>query len=363
MAFFGSMGSLTVIEKCEILEAMNYKNIIKSCLGFIALPLFLTADVVVNLGSYDDVDVDENGEEYSVYDPYLTGSGFRVSNSGAPTYDVGTPGRADLGLGGTFGTDFLPLTTSTNLSVPDGYSGAGLKIASTIVDATGNAVYTSTPVGYHRIKDETSTVFQHALGLNPETPVLNQNGDPLLDGSGNPVVIPSERSTDTSFASVFFYEKDDFLLGATNSIVSFTAGNEITASYGLSYASGHGRIIIKNDGNWYVSDAVTNGAQTMDSNSSFYAYDLESDLIIGSASLGSAVLASSFTDIEAVGIHMEQLNFDSTVGTASKTRQFFDGFSADLTPTTVPELISFSTILPFCVVTFLCLRRSVFGLV
>lgn len=337
---------------------MKIKHIYSPLL-FISLiiPLVLTADIVVNLGNYDDVD----GSGNPAYDPYLTGTGFRVSNNGVPSFDVSNPGRADLGLGGTFGTDFLPLTTSTNLSVPAGYSGAGLKIASTIVHADETA-FTSTPAGYHRITDETSTVFQHALGLNPETPVLNQNGDPLLDGSGNPVVIPSERSTDTSFASVFFYEKDDFLLGATNSIVSFTAGNEITASYVLSYASGHGRMIIKDSGTWYVSDTVTNGAQTMDSNSSFYAYDLESDLIIESASLGPAVSASLFTNIEALGIHMEQLNFNSTAGNAHKARQFFDGFSADLTLTPVPEFSFSALLLSLSVLTFACTRRKSFGL-
>ena len=341
---------------------MKIKHIYSPLL-FVSLiiPLVLTADVVVNLGSYDDVDVDENGEEYSVYAPYLTESGFRVSNNGAPTYDVGTPGRADLGLGGTFGADFLPLTTSTNLSVPAGYSGAGLKVASTIVDATGNAVFTSTPLGYHRIKDDASTTFQHAINLNPETPVLDEDGN-VVD------VIPSERSKDTSFASAFFYEKADFLSGANNSIVSFAAGDEITASYSLGYASGHGRMIIKDSGNWYVSDTVTNGAQTLNSNSNFYAYDLESDLIIGSATLGSAVSASSLTDIEAVGIHMEQLNFDST--SAAETayikpfdaRHFFEGFSADLTLTPVPEFSFSALLLSLSVLTFACIRRKSFGL-
>jgi hypothetical protein len=326
----------TIHKYCEILKIMNYKNITKCCLGFLALPLFLTADVVVNLGSYDDVD----GEGNAVYAPYLTGSGFRVSGNALPTFDVSNPGTATVGLGATFGTDFTPLTTSVNLSVQAGYSGAGLKFASTIVDATGNAVLTSNPLSYHRITDNTNTTFQHALGLNA-----------------------GERSSDTSFASVFFNEKADFLTGANNSIVSFTAGDEIAASYSLAFSDGHGRMIIKDSGSWYVSDTVTNGAQTLTSNSNFYAYDLESDLIIGNAALGTAVSASSFTDIEAVGIHMEQLNFDSTSGSAPDTRQFFNGFSADLTVTAIPERSSFSLILSACVVTFVCLRRRAFGCV
>ena len=311
------------------------------------IPLVLTADVIVNLGSYDDAS----------YAPYLTGSGFRVSDNTLPTFDVSNPGTATVGLGATFGTDYTPLTTSTNLSVPAGYSGAGLKFASTIVDATGNAVFTSNPLSYHRITDNTNTTFQHALGLNAATV-----------GSDGKITIPSERSTDTSFASAFFYEKADFLSGANNSIVSFAAGDEITASYSLWYASGHGRMIIKDSGNWYVSDTVTNGAQTLNSNSNFYAYDLESDLIIGNAALGSAVSASSLTDIEAVGIHMEQLNFDST--SAAETtyikpfdaRHFFEGFSADLTLTPVPEFSFSALLLSLSVLTFACIRRKSFGL-
>jgi hypothetical protein len=317
------------------------------------IPLVLTADVVVNLGSYDDVD----GEGNAAYAPYVTGSGFRTTTVPDTTFDVSNPGTAVIGLGATFGTGYTPLTIGTNLSVPTGYSGAGLKFASTIVDATGNAVFTSTPLGYHRITDNTSTSFQHALGLNAAT----------VDSDGE-ITIPSERSTDTSFASAFFYEKADFLAGANNSIVSFAAGDEIAASYSLGYASGHGRMIIKDSGNWYVSDTVTNGAQTLNSNSNFYAYDLESDLIIGGATLGSAVSASSFTDIEAVGIHMEQLNFDST--SAAETpyikpfdaRHFFEGFSADLTLTPVPEFSFSALLLSLSVLTFACIRRKSFGL-
>lgn|GEM_PF-6196164 len=123
-------------------------------------------------------------------------------------------------------------------------------------------------------------------------------------------------------------------------------------------------MIIKDSGTWYVSDTVTNGAQTLNSDSNFYAYDLESDLIIGSASLGPAMSASSFTDIEAVGIHMEQLNFDSTNTDdhMQVARQFFNGFSADLTLTPVPEFSFSALLLSLSVLTFACIRRKSFSL-
>jgi hypothetical protein len=47
------------------------------------------------------------------------------------------------------------------------------------------------------------------------------------------------------------------------------------------------------------------------------------------------VSASSFTDIEVFGIYMKQLNFDSSSESALNARQLFDGFSADLTVSTV----------------------------
>ena len=66
------------------------------------IPLVLTADVVVNLGSYDDVD----GEGNAAYAPYVTGSGFRTTTVPDTTFDVSNPGTATVGLGATFGTNF-----------------------------------------------------------------------------------------------------------------------------------------------------------------------------------------------------------------------------------------------------------------
>lgn len=339
MAFFGSMGSLTVIEKCEIIDTMNYKNTINTCLGFIALPLVLTADVVVNLGSYND----------SSYAPYASANYSTYQENAA---FVTSPGQGSIGLGSTFGTDYLPLTLSGNLIyAAANYSGAGLQYASIVKHADGTTTVPSDPVQYHRIQEKNSrTIFQHSLRLVDE--VIDEK------------VVTVHRSVDTSFASVFFYEKEDFLGDASTGNVSFASGDSMTAhfEYTSTGSSNGGRMIIRNAGSWYISKKLSNGDQTVNSGDDFYAFNLESNLIIGDAVLGDTVDTSLFTNIEAVGIHMEQVSFNSY--SQAVPRHFFEGFDADLTVTAaVPELISFSTILPFCVVTFLCLRRSVFGLV
>ena len=314
------------------------KSILTSVLlsALAATPLYLDATTIVDLGGTS----------------YLPESG--VSNSNDYTLTAPFSGHFDSASWGTdtavairLGSVWEPLTSSTNLAIPAGKSGANLKVAAILSnnDSATAPGQQGLPFKYTRItrSADFSIRFQFS-GTSPRS---------RTDVTG-----------DMSLASIFYYEKADFLNGgASAASITLQAGDHIGASFALDRHIGEGRMLLRNAGDWYVSvESVGNGNESLrvDAGDQFYRFDPSgNNFIFHESSAGPAVTAATFTDIDAVGIHMQHRNYDGT--SAYFPYQFFETIAADVTTgvtVDIPEPGTFSMLTGLLALGAACSRRK-----
>lgn len=243
-------------------------------------------------------------------------------------FDPNGPGT-DTAVAITLGSVWTPLSAS-NVAIPAGQSGANLKMGAIITnnDSTTAPGQEGSAFTYSRITQYALPATFQFSGTNPGT--------------------RTDLTADMSLASMFYYEKADFLNGGAGATsITFGAGDEIGATFALHRGDGKGRMLLRNAGSWYISaDSVDDqwaGAAislTVDGTTGlFYSFDPSgNNFIFDESAAGPTIAASTFTDIDAVGIHMQQLNYDGTA--VAFPYQFFYGITGDLTA--IPEPSTFS---------------------
>ena len=137
-----------------------------------------------------------------------------------------------------------------------------------------------------------------------------------------------DYTANRSLASVFYYDKADFIKGQSAvADLAFDHSSEINIGFAMA-AGIEGRALVCDGTQWYISaDSVVGGATLTISpaTSDFYAFDPATILMFNSVTPGTPVSGSTFTDITAMGLHMQHANYAATGG---NKYQFFNSFSA-----------------------------------
>ena len=181
--------------------------------------------------------------------------------------------------------------------------------------------------------------------LNSATAPTNRFGtDAIRDNGGleaiQAIPTPLAVATSQSMTSAFYYTKSSFLNGLNVvSNLSFSSGSNM--SFDLTVArgsnSGQGRFLVQDGTQWYVSASSINFQGTTLSidpyASTFYAINLTGASLgfFNSASPGSGVSGSTFTNIQGFGVQMQHINYAGA--SAFTPYELVKGFSA----TAVPE--------------------------
>lgn len=122
-------------------------------------------------------------------------------------------------------------------------------------------------------------------------------------------------------ANVTNVAKANFLNGQ-NAVANLSFANQLGSAAGniltmTNVGSPIFRLAVQNGSDWYISDSSRTNAGSLTLNGyteSWYAYDPSSNLFYDNSALGSSVLGSTFTDIQAFGaIALSTANFDGTV--------------------------------------------------
>lgn len=199
------------------------------------------------------------------------------------TVDADFDGNADdQMLSIAFGTTYSPMDTVTT---PAGMSGPGMKYGMSLANIDTNL----TPVmSYNR---------------------FSPNDYSQIDGA--------DQAGDRRMATVWYYEKSDFLNGADQSDnLSFANedGSLVFASnLSGTPASGYMRgaaFIAQSDGQWYITTLISAGYTTVYSNNAatanWYAFDPAADtLFFDRSDYGVSVLGSTLTNITALGMYAQ----------------------------------------------------------
>jgi hypothetical protein len=181
--------------------------------------------------------------------------------------------------------------------------------------------------------------------LNFATAPTNRFGtDAIRDNSGSESIqaIPTSTAvaTQQSMTSAFYYTKSSFLNGLNVvSNLSFSSGSNMSFDLNVSRGSnaGQGRFLVQDGTQWYVSASSINflgSTLSIDPYAStFYAINLTGASLgfFNSASPGSDVSGSTFTNIQGFGVQMQHLNYAGA--SAFTPYELVKGFSA----TAVPE--------------------------
>jgi hypothetical protein len=124
----------------------------------------------------------------------------------------------------------------------------------------------------------------------------------------------SGTSADASLSFSMYIKKADFIsLSSTPNLTFENTSNTIQLS-AYSNFTGTYRALVQNGSNWYVS--ATTSTLNLSINGyteSWYAYDPSTNQFLDTANLGSSVLGSTFTDVQAIGVFAQQMNFNGTV--------------------------------------------------
>ena len=134
-------------------------------------------------------------------------------------------------------------------------------------------------------------------------------------------VIP-DNSSDTALKGIVFWKKDDFLNGAGTGQAGFSSGDSLSAN--ITIVSGTSidiRFVVKQGGQWYVSDTkkTAAGLFELDPSAAMWRTISTGDYAIGDE------VSVELDDVEAVGL------YTSASGPAQQSRVTFDRFSADAT--------------------------------
>lgn len=262
------------------------------------------------------------------------------------------PVRAQAAIAVDWGGDYAAgnrnMTITPTLSTGDyDYDGDPDDRASTVAWGTkfvqSSGIITA-PTG------KTATVYTAASIAN-----LNSSVDPAyslyrLNGgtSSDYWQVASNKSTGSTsmmrMATAFYAIKSDFLNGLDTtdslSFANIADGAQITAGAGATVSSGGVQgvyFLVQNGASWYVTfGTASQAAATVSINpysATWYLFDPNSSLFLNVDSsgvpLGTGVLGSTFTDIQAFGVYTEVTLFDGV--SAADTVQV-TAFSVALVP-------------------------------
>ncbi|MFA5687610.1 MAG: hypothetical protein WC959_00425 [Kiritimatiellales bacterium] len=147
-------------------------------------------------------------------------------------------------------------------------------------------------------------------------------------------------TTNMGLAFTPYVKKADFLNGQAGvANLSFdNAANSVSFTINLfngTFAEGQtARALVQNGSTWYVSASEVTSATSLSFNGyteTWYAFDPSVNYFINTTNLGTGISGATLTDVQAFGVFMQGLGFDSTAqNNAAHFR--ITGFQASLVP-------------------------------
>ncbi len=119
-------------------------------------------------------------------------------------------------------------------------------------------------------------------------------------------------------------KKENFLSGLSDNayILSFEdAADSVSFDLDQLLLGGTARVLVQNGSDWYVSDTGLTATGSLSVNGyteTWHPYDPSVSQFLDASSLGAGVSGSTLTDIQAVGVLAQKLDFDGTVANASR---------------------------------------------
>ena len=272
-----------------------------------------------------------------------------------------------------FGASYLPanLNTATPTQLESGdYNFDGSATDRAVFVPLGTEHMVATHANWVTPEGKTGPVIRYGVSIAN----IGSTSDPSIGFArfnSGPDTLQSSNGAGTAtmrMASAWYWEKSSFLNGAdTQTGVTFAnQAGSLTADFlnggNPSVAGGRqARFMIQNDGVWYLSGPLFGGTTgTLTTNAAeatWYSFDPVSAslLFYDSGDLGTGVSGSEFTNITAIGVHVQHELFDGLSQHAANHQL------KSLEAVVIPEPATISALLGLGALAFVVIRRRVSG--